>query len=169
MALVLIGLGSNLGDRLGNLRRAVAEIIERTGADLEAESRIYETAPWQMQAGAGAFLNAAIRLRTSASPYEFLRIIRDVEEELGRPERSGRNSGPYADRTVDIDILDWDGLVLNTPDLILPHPGIQDRRFVLEPLYDIAKDWVHPVLGKTATELLRECGGSCVDPLDERL
>jgi len=169
MALVLIGLGSNLGDRLENLRQAVAGIIERTGADLEAESRVYETAPWRMGPAAGAFLNAAIRLRTSASPGEFLHVIRDVEKVLGRPERQGRSNGPYADRTVDIDILDWDGLVLNTPELILPHPGIQARRFVLEPLHDIAKDWVHPVLGKTAAELLRECRGPCVDPIEERL
>jgi len=166
---VYIGLGSNLGDRLGNLRRAVNEIVNRTGAELEGESRVYETAPYGMAPGAGNFLNAAVRIQTSASPGELLGVLRSIETDLGRPGRRPKAGGYYDSRTIDLDRLAWDELVISSPELTVPHPGLPERRFVLEPLHDIAPRWVHPVTGKTVGEMLRECRGSCADPIEERL
>ncbi len=173
MSTVYIGIGSNLGDRLDNLRQAVNEIANRTGAELDAESRVYETAPYGMAPGAGNFLNAVIRIQSSTSPGELLTILRGIEQDMGRPERrprtGGSHGGYYASRTIDLDILAWDDLVLDTAELTLPHPGLPDRRFVLEPLNDIAPGWEHPVTGKTVKEMLRNCRGSCADPIEERL
>ncbi len=169
IATVFVGLGSNVGNRLANLRRAVSEIVERTGAELQKESRIYETAPYRMGPGSEPFLNAAIQVGSSAAPLEFLRILGDIEQAMGRPPRGPRSGGPYSDRTIDLDILFWDRLVMDSVELTVPHPGIPERRFVLEPLHDMAPGWVHPVFGKTITELLRACEGDCAEPLDERL
>ncbi|MCW5828775.1 MAG: 2-amino-4-hydroxy-6-hydroxymethyldihydropteridine diphosphokinase [Deltaproteobacteria bacterium] len=168
---VVLGLGSNLGDRVGNLRRAVSGLIERTGAGLEAESRLYASPAWGMKPGSPDFINAAILVTTSMGPEELLGVVHDVEKSLGRDraDSHGRVDGQYADRTIDIDILAWDDRVINLPGLRVPHPGLAGRRWALEPFLDVWQDWVHPETGLELAEMLRACRETCAEPLEERL
>lgn len=130
-----------MGNRRRNLVTAAALLAERVG-DVLALSGFYETEPWGFES-AHLFLNAALKLRTALSPLELLEATRQVERELGRTEKS---DGLYHDRTIDLDLLLYDDLVLQAPGLLLPHPLMQERRFVMEPLAEIAPQVVHPVL-----------------------
>lgn len=151
----VLGLGSNLGDRVRNLERALDHL--RHGVRLERLSSIYETEPvgdreqpW--------FLNMVCIGATLMKPDALLAYIHRVEDTLGR-ERGAKRSGP---RTVDIDILAHDDLVIDAPELKIPHPRLIERAFVLEPLAEIAPEWRHPVEGKTAAELLEGMRGEVV-------
>ena len=130
---------------------AAALLAERVG-DVLALSGFYETEPWGFQSE-NTFLNAALRLETSLSPLELLKATQQIEVEMGRTQKS---NGTYHDRIIDIDILLYDDLILQTPELTLPHPLMQDRRFVMEPLLEIAPSVVHPVFKKTIVSLIRE-------------
>lgn len=153
--LVYFSLGTNLGDKEQNLRLAVQHIEKRIGRVVSL-SAFYATAPWGF-ASDNAFLNAAVCAETELSPLEILSITQSVEREMGRTHKSV--DGVYSDRVIDIDLLLCDDLVLDTPVLKLPHPLMQERRFVMEPLAEIAPDVMHPVLGKTL-------GDICLDLLD---
>ena len=154
MTEVYLGLGSNLGDREANLRRAL-ELLTAYGVKVQQLSPIYETEPVDAP-DSGPFLNAVCQAETPLDPQALLRTAKAIEEALGR------SSGPRnAPRAIDIDILLYGDLVLDTPELTIPHPRMADRAFVLAPLADIAVGIMHPVLGKTVQEMLNQAPGRC--------
>lgn len=128
---------------------AVHEIEERIGKVVSL-SAFYATAPWGFSSD-NAFLNAAMGVETELSPWEVLAATQYIEREMGRTHKSV--NGMYSDRVIDIDLLLYGDVVLDTPVLKLPHPLMHERRFVMEPLAEIAPEVVHPVLGKTMREL----------------
>ena len=146
-----LGLGSNLGNKEQIIKKTIARIGERVGA-VVAVSSFYKTIPWGYQS-VHTFCNAAVAVDTELSPEEVLNTVQVIERELGS-KKHRRGDGTYVDRLIDIDLLDYDGLILDTYVLVLPHPYMHKRTFVMEPLAEIAPQWVHPVLGKTATEIL---------------
>ena len=148
MNLVYLSLGSNIGDREAHLREAIAQL----GAvgRVTAISSIYETEPVEFTRQSN-FLNCAVALETNLPPSDLMSRLLDIERTLGR-ERIQRK-GP---RTIDIDVLLCGDLVLESANLTIPHPAMAQRRFVLEPLAEIAPEVVHPVAKKTIRQLLEE-------------
>ncbi len=147
-------LGSNLGDREQLLRQARNLLTVHIGPILN-QSSLYRTEAWGMEQSP-AFLNQILLIQSKASPTEILEQILNIESSLGRVRQRH-----YVDRTIDIDIIYYNKLVLEQPDLVIPHPRISLRRFVLEPLVEIAPSFVHPVLQVTNSQLLKQC----LDPL----
>jgi 2-amino-4-hydroxy-6-hydroxymethyldihydropteridine diphosphokinase len=141
-----LSLGSNLGDRAGNLHDAI-ERLKDLGAVI-AQSSLYETEPVEVGPQPW-FLNCSAALATDFAPESLLKGILAVEQSMGRRRATGKEP-----RTIDIDILFMGRLVVDSPMLTLPHPAIQNRRFVLAPLAEIAPNLMHPVLQKTITQLL---------------
>lgn len=147
---VYFSLGTNLGDKEHNLRLAVQKIEERIGKVISL-SAFYATAPWGFSSE-NTFLNAAVCVETLLPPLSVLYLTQEMEHEIGRTHKSV--GGVYSDRLIDIDLLLYDDRVMDTPELKLPHPLMHERRFVMEPLVEIAPDLVHPVLKKKMRELL---------------
>ncbi len=143
-------LGSNLGDRLPILKEAKVNIAQRIGR-ITQESPYYETSPWGVL-DQPVFVNQVIEMETDRSPEQVLKTILEIEIELGRV-RYVR----WGARTIDIDILYFADLIVNSPHLVIPHPSLQERRFTLEPLNDLIPNFLHPVLQKTTSQLLSEC------------
>lgn len=136
-----IALGSNLGDRAENLRRGVALLRERVpGLVVRASAPVYETDPVECAPGTQAFLNTVIEVEASLTPREFHAHLQGVEQALGRPAAREKNSP----RSLDLDLLYAGDLISDDPALILPHPRLHQRRFVLQPLADIRPDLVLP-------------------------
>lgn len=150
MAKVYLSLGTNLGDKERNLRDTIQKIEERVG-NVHSLSAFYATAPWGFESE-NAFLNAAVCVETLLSPRGLLAVTQEIEREIGRTTKSVNHT--YADRLIDIDLLMYDDLIINEPDLILPHPLMQERRFVMEPLAEIAPDLMHPLLKETMQSLV---------------
>ena len=145
---VYLSLGSNLGDRAAHLRAAI-ERVSKAGT-VKATSSFYETEPVDFR-DQPWFFNCVVALETAKTPRELLAYALAIEEKMGR--RRAPDKGP---RTIDIDILLFGDRVIDEPGLKIPHPAMQERRFVLEPLAEIAPKAFHPVLKKTARELLVE-------------
>ncbi len=147
--MVYLGLGTNLGNKEQNLRMAVQKIEERIG-EIVSLSAFYVTAPWGF-ASDNSFLNAVVCVETSLRPLEVLKETQAIERELGRTRKS--IDGAYSDRLIDIDLLLYSDTIMDEEGLTLPHPLMTERRFVMEPLAEIAPDVMHPVLHKTMKEL----------------
>ena len=157
--LVYLSLGTNLGNKEENLRTAMTLIEEQVGT-ITSQSALYASAPWGFDSE-NTFLNNAIAVETSLTPEELLSTTQRIEHTLGRTHKSV--DGQYSDRLIDIDILLYDDVVMHTPSLILPHPLMHRRLFVLEPLSEIAPTMIHPLLQKEITTLCNElkAEGTC--------
>jgi 2-amino-4-hydroxy-6-hydroxymethyldihydropteridine diphosphokinase len=149
---VFLGLGSNLGNRLDNLGQALAKIAALPDCRLLRTSGFYETRPIGGPPGQENYLNAACQIRTRLFPPELLAATQRTERELGRRrEEEPERWGP---RRIDIDILLWGDSTLDRPELIVPHPRLTERAFVLAPLAELAPDATHPATGLRIRELL---------------
>jgi 2-amino-4-hydroxy-6-hydroxymethyldihydropteridine diphosphokinase len=152
--LVYLGLGSNLGDRRAHLEAAIAQLA-RLGA-IKAQSSVYETEPVEMAPPSGThswFLNCAVALETELMPRQLMARLLGIERGLGRKRERAAEPGKKQPRTIDLDILLFGNSVIETAGLTVPHPGMHQRRFVLEPLAEIAPEARHPVFKRTMREL----------------
>ena len=146
---VYLALGSNLGDRLANLKQAIDSLTPQM--EVKAKSSVYETPPWGYE-DQPKFLNQVVKAKTYLDPEPLLKHLKRLEVALGRKE-----SFPNGPRLIDMDILFYDDLVLNTPALSVPHPRLHERGFVLLPLMDINPDLVHPINKKSVREMAAGC------------
>jgi len=151
MTVVHLALGSNLGDRAANLEAAIAALPP--AVEVTHRSAVYETEP-EYVTDQPAFLNMAVRGDTSLEPHELLMRLKMIERDLGR--RPARRYGP---RTIDLDIIFFGDRVIAATGLVIPHPRMAERVFVLKPLSDIAPDVRHPISGETVLNLLEKLGG----------
>lgn len=147
---VYLLIGGNVGDRLCNLQQAVS-VIDRTCGRVVRQSAIYETAAWGMN-DQQPFLNQALLIETTLTAFQLLERVLEAETQLGRVRKER-----YGPRVIDIDLLFFNYDMISAPELTIPHPEIQNRRFALTPMAAIAADYLHPVLGKTIQVLLDEC------------
>jgi len=146
---IYLALGSNLGDRLENLKQAIAALPPQM--EVKAKSSVYETPPWGYE-DQPKFLNQVIKAKTYLDPEPLLKHLKRLEVALGRQQ-----SFPNGPRLIDMDIIFYDDLVLNSPSLVIPHPRLHERGFVLLPLMDISPDLVHPINKKSVREMAAEC------------
>ena len=150
--MIYLSLGSNQGDRVDNLKRAIALLQLHPGVEVKKVSGFYESAARELTEQAD-FINCAVALETILPPEELLAACRAIEREMGR--KKGKRYGP---RVIDLDIISYGRRVIARPKLQIPHPRMAERRFVLEPLREINPRWLHPVLKKSAARLLKELG-----------
>ena len=151
MSLIYLALGTNSGNKAVNLLRAMGFIAEKIGV-FSAISSVYETKPWGFESE-NDFLNMAVCVETQLHPDEILSITQAIEKIIGRTQKTNHT---YQDRLIDIDLIAYDDLILQSDNLQLPHPLFHKRQFVLEPFNEIAPDFVHPVLHKTVNILFVE-------------
>ena len=144
--IVYLALGTNLGDRLANLKQAISALTPQM--EVKTKSQVYETPPWGFE-DQPKYLNQVIKANTYLDPERLLKHLKRLEVALGRTESF--LNGP---RLIDMDILFYDDLVLNKPSIVIPHPRLHERGFVLLPLMDIAPDLIHPVNKKSIREML---------------
>ena len=149
--IVFIGFGSNLGDRLDFCDRAMTLLSLLPATQVTAVSSLYETEPVNDAGnpGSGWFLNGVVQIETEIAPNNLLEVCREIEKALGRNQ--DRRDGP---RTLDLDLLFYGTRIINEPALVIPHPRLYLRRFVLTPIVELAPDWCHPVLKRTVKDLL---------------
>jgi 2-amino-4-hydroxy-6-hydroxymethyldihydropteridine diphosphokinase len=148
--IIFLHTGSNLGHRFGYLNKA-NQLIESHIGSIKKQSRFYETAAWGLT-DQPAFINQAICVETDLFPNQLLKIIHEIEVELGRVRIT-----KWGERVIDIDILFFNDAIIETPNLEIPHPRIGERNFVLVPMNEIAPDLIHPVFQKNIQTLLKEC------------
>jgi 2-amino-4-hydroxy-6-hydroxymethyldihydropteridine diphosphokinase len=146
---VYLSLGTNLGNRPANLKQAVWSLPPQM--TVKAKSKVYQTPPWGYTEQ-DQFLNMVVKATTYLEPEPLLKHIKRLEVALGR-----KATFRYGPRLIDIDILFYDDLTLNMPSLVIPHPHLHERGFVLLPLMDIAPDFLHPAQGKSIREMMGFC------------
>ena len=151
MAIIYIGIGSNLGDKEGNCKTAIERLSEN-GITVKKISSLYCTKPWGVE-DQPDFVNMAVKAETNVNPSELLTILKTIEKEMGRQD--GVHWGP---RLIDLDLLFYDDLVISCDELAIPHPLLHEREFVLLPLAEIAAEFVHPVLKATIRQLAGNLG-----------
>ena len=154
---VFVALGSNLGDRAENLRMALARIGD--SESIAAVSSVYETEPWGVPDEQPAYLNQVCELRTATPATDLMNLLLRIEADLGR-KRTFQNEA----RPLDLDILFYGERVIDIPGLQIPHPRLHQRAFVLTPLAEIAPELIHPILGATPGDLLRDVDATGVRP-----
>ncbi len=147
---IFLSLGSNVGNRGANLQTALVN-LEQWEVRVLRSSSIYETEPFGKK-DQGNFFNLAVQVKTDRTPEDLLMVLHAIERSMGRERKE-----PWGPRTIDLDILFYGDKVKNDDHLTIPHRHLADRRFVLEPLAEIAPGFVHPVLKKTVEQLLKEC------------
>jgi len=147
--IVYLALGSNMGNRAANLKEAITSLPPQM--EVKAKSKVYETPPWGYTEQA-KFLNQVLKVKTYLEPVLLLKHLKRLEVALGR--KATFQNGP---RLIDMDILFYDDLVFEVPELVIPHPRVHERGFVLLPMMDIAPELVHPVQGKSVRELIAGC------------
>lgn len=150
MNIVYLLTGGNVGNRAQYLQES-ASLIEAQCGKIVRRSSLYETAPWG-KTDQAAFLNQALELSTPLSANQLMEQLLLIEQKIGR-----KRMEKYGPRTIDIDILLFNHDIIDNPLVTVPHPQMANRRFVLEPLQEIAADYVHPVLQKTIRQLLQNC------------
>lgn len=148
--IVFLSLGTNLGDKMKNLRKAIQYIKNQIGIVM-SQSDFYTSEPWGFSSE-NSFLNCALSVSTTLLPTELLDATQKIERMMGRHHKTINKQ--YTDRLIDIDILFYDALVIHTPTLTIPHPLLHQRQFVLEPMNQIAPDMVHPLLQQSIATLL---------------
>ncbi len=151
MAIIFIGLGSNEGNSIQILRDAYLDLKKNVGYLMESSS-IYETAPWGFES-TNSFLNAVLKFETNHTPEEIMNILQYLESKAGRKRNDSEN---YSDRTLDLDLLYYDNLISDKEELILPHPRISERLFVLKPMVEIGAEWIDARHEKSMKQLLEE-------------
>ena len=144
--IVYLALGSNMGNRLANLKAAISNVTPQM--TVKKKSSVYETPPWGFKEQ-DAFLNLVIKVETYLEPEPLLRHLKRLEAALGRVPNF--QNGP---RVIDIDILFFDNMIMNTPPLVVPHPRLHERAFVLVPLAEIEPDFIHPILQRPINKIL---------------
>ncbi len=149
MTKAFLSLGSNLGDRIINLHHAI-ELISNRGISTIGVSSFYETEPWGYK-GQPPFINAALEVEVALNARELLSTLKSIELEMGREE-----SPRWGPRLIDIDIIFFGNEIVSYPELTIPHPLMHKRLFVLEPLVEIAPDFIHPLFNKNIKTLLEE-------------
>jgi len=150
-SLAVIGLGSNLGDRLVNLNGAIAALRATPRVVVAKVSSFHETEPVGGPAGQGRFLNAAALLETTLDPISLLHVLEEIEAKFGRVR-----TVHWGERTLDLDLLLFDDRIIQTPEISIPHPRVNTRRFVLEPLLEVAPDAVDPITKRAFADILAD-------------
>jgi 2-amino-4-hydroxy-6-hydroxymethyldihydropteridine diphosphokinase len=147
---LILGLGTNLGDKNSNLEEAIKQIESEIGR-LKKKSSVYETQAWGVE-NQDNYYNMAVEIETRFWPFKVLKMILAIEEKMGRIR-----SQKWESRIIDIDILFFNEISISSENLTIPHPYIQKRRFVLEPVCEITPDYLHPKFRETVAKLLQDC------------
>ena len=145
-----LSLGSNVGNRFDHLEKALARLNNEVGITLVI-SHVYETEAWG-KTDQPSFLNQIVGISTTKKPQDLLKVLQEIEDSMGRERKI-----KWGPRTLDLDILFYNDQIINELGLVIPHPEIQNRRFILKPLNEVAPELIHPIIGKSIEELYKSC------------